>query len=155
MSDNTYWQDDNDRGYGEVEETNAMKILREKAEKDSALIREMSERLRKMEEKEQRSHLESTLTAKGLSPKVADLIPKDANPEEWLATYGDVFSSGEVTPADESSTEGELDEEEAAALAALGAAGAGVTPKAGLSATEALIASAEDEEALMKILRGA
>ena len=89
MSDN-FWAD----GVDEVEETNAMRVLREKAEADSKVIREMAERLAKMEAKEQRSALEDSLKAKGLDPKVAEDITAC-----WAMTTRSRSSSGATSPA--------------------------------------------------------
>lgn len=148
MSDNSYWQDDD-----EVTESNAMRVLREKAEADSKVIREMAERLRKMEEAEQRRNLESTLNAKGLDPKVAELIPADANPEEWLTTYGNLFGAASTASQEEAPvTDDGVPADEAAALAAMGTVASGAQPKAGLNSVEAQILAATNEEDLLRFL---
>lgn len=153
MSDN-FWAD----GVDEVEETNAMRVLREKAEADSKVIREMAERLAKMEAKEQRSALEDSLKAKGLDPKVADLIPAGTDPEKFLADYGTLLArkaeaTDEVVEDGEDDAEGSaIPADEAAARAAVAKAASGAQPKAGLDATEAKIKDFDNAEDLLAFL---
>jgi hypothetical protein len=134
-----FWADDTD----EVDETNAMRVLREKAEADSKVIREMADRLAKMEAKEARSSLEDSLKAKGLDPKVADLIPKDTDPEKFLADYGALLVRASTEGSEESGgeaegePEGEVSADEAAARAAIANAASGAQPKAGLDSVAA------------------
>lgn len=153
MSNEQFWQDGNDDDNSG--ESNAMRVLREKADADSKVIREMAERLQKMEQKESRNTLEASLKGKGLDLRVADLIPDGTDPDEWLKTYGALLKSGEVATDD---TEGEeipdgVSAEDAAALAALSKAGSDATPKVGLDAVEARINSFENEEELLKFLQ--
>lgn len=153
MSNDQFWQDGNDDD--SVTETNGMKALREKAESGSKVIREMAERLRKMEEKESRETLEKSLVEKGLDRKVADLIPEGSDPNEWLKTYGALLKSGVVATEDTSGEElpDGVSAEDAAALAALSKASAGSTPKVGLDAVEARINSIDNADELLQFLQ--
>lgn len=116
----------------------------------------MSERLAKMEAQESRRNLESLVSSKGLDPKVADLVPKDADPEAWLKDYGNLFArAGAVSEAQES-VEEDVDTvpaDEQDALSGIAASAQGAQPKAGLDALEAQIHSAGSEEELLKILQ--
>lgn len=152
MSDNL-WQDGEDDLY----ESNAMRVLREKAERDSQVIREMAERLQKMEEKENRRALEDSLKAKGLAPEVADLIPKGSNPDEWLTKYGALLKTEQPAADDSTGDDAGADDgvpaDEADALGAMTAAAGGAVPKAGLDSVAAKIQNAESAEDLLKILQ--
>jgi hypothetical protein len=150
MSDG-FWQDDTD----EVPETNAMRVLREKAEADSKVIREMAERLAKMEARENESKVDSLITAKGLDPKVKDLIPKDSDPEKFLADYGALFAVKQAeaeAEAEGSEDEGVIPADEAAARAAVAGAASGAAPKAGLDSVEAKLQSFDNPEDLLAFL---
>jgi hypothetical protein len=145
------WQDDTD----EVQETNAMRVLREKAEADSKVIREMAERLAKMEARENESKVDGLIVAKGLDPKVKDLIPKDTDPEKFLADYGALFATKQAeaeAEAEGSEDEGEVPADEVAARAAVANAASGAAPKAGLDATEAKIKDFDNAEDLLAFL---
>lgn len=155
MSDN-FWAD----GVDEVEETNAMRVLREKAEADSKTIREMAERLAKMEERENATRLDALIVAQGLDPKVKDLIPKDADPEKFLADYGTLLVRKSTEVTDEATDEGEegdggsaIPADEAAARAAVSKAASGAQPKAGLDVVEDKIKSFENAEDLLAYLQ--
>lgn len=155
MSNGYDWQDDNEG----LEETNAMRVLREKAEADSKTIREMAERLAKMEERENQSRLDALIVAQGLDPKVKDLIPKDSDPEKFLADYGSLLVRKSETPPGEGGEEDDgsagdgVPADEAAAQAAISGAASGAQPKAGLDATEAKIQSFDNAEDLLAFLQ--
>lgn len=154
---NQFWQDGDDPD--EVQESNPMRVLREKADADSKVIREMAERLRKMEEKEQRRELADKIVAKGLDPKVAALIPADKNPDEWLNEYAGLFARPAEVEAEPSEEEGagaddSVSAENAAALAAIAASAKGGVPKGGLDAVEAKIKGNWDsQEEFMEYLQ--
>lgn len=137
MSDN-FWDEAPDEGH----ETPAMRVLREKAEADSKTIREMAERLAKMEERENATRLDGLIKAQGLDPKVKDLIPKDADPEKFLADYGSLLvrqaedSANAEDEGDGSEGDG-VPDDEAEARAAVAGAASGGQPKAGMDAVKA------------------
>lgn len=137
MSDG-FWEN----GTEEVEETNAMRVLREKAEADGKVIREMADKIAKMEARDSATRLDGLLKAKNLDPKVKDLIPKDADPEKFLADYGALLVTASTEGSEESGgetdeAEGEGSADEAAARAAIAGAASGAQPKAGLDVVTA------------------
>lgn len=116
----------------------------------------MSERLAKMEAQEAKRNLESLVTSKGLDPKVADLVPKDADPEAWLKDYGNLFARAQAESEAQESVDDDVDTvpaEEQDALSGIAASAQDAQPKAGLSALEAQIQSADSPEELLKILQ--
>jgi hypothetical protein len=150
---NGFWADDTD----EVDETNAMRVLREKAEADSKVIREMAERLAKMEKAENDRAALEKVKAKGLDPKVLDLVPEGKDLDAFLADYGALLatSSGsttEVEDAEDVEDEGELPADEAATRAAIAGAASGAQPKVGLDAVEAKIESFDNADDLIAFL---
>ena len=139
MSEN-FWAD-GDEG---LEETNAMRVLREKAEADSKVIREMAERLAKMEKAENDRVALAKVQAKGLDPKVLDLVPEGKDVDAFLADYGTLLATKAAETSDDSGDEGGEGEggstipaDEAAARAAVAGSAAGAQPKAGLDSVEA------------------
>lgn len=152
MSDN-FWAD----GVDEVEETSAMRVLREKAKADSDLIREMREELAAMRAERERAALEQSLKAKGLDPKVADLIPKGTDPEKFLADYGTLLArnaEAAEAPVEDGGADDTVTPEEAAAQAAIaGAAASKGTPPLGVAATEAKIRDFDNPEDLLAFLQ--
>jgi hypothetical protein len=161
MSD-TFW-DGSDGSEYEGRESNAMKALREKAEADSKTIREMSEKLAKLEQAQAVQSLESVVKSKGLDPKVAALAakagvdPSEQAVEAFLKDYGDVFvKSGGSEPAGESEEEAasgsSVPEGEQQALSAMAAAGQGGAPPTGLSAMASKLDSFDNADDLIKFL---
>ena len=64
---------------------------------------EMREQLTSFQQKERQSTLASTLTERGLNPKIAAFVPSDVEGEAldaWLDEYGDVFGAGSATQAE-------------------------------------------------------
>ena len=149
MSDNFY-----------EDESNAMRVLREKAEADSKTIREMAERLQKMEEKETTRAREHAILKAGLDPKVSALIPKDADPAAWLKENGDLFARKQVESTEESLETGDEppapdahSSVEAQAIAAIAAAAKEAPPSPpGLQNLEAQIKAADSPEAIQALL---
>lgn len=74
------------------EQTNERNPLRDVVKKLEADLKENRAALAKYQEKERVQSLAETLGAKGLPAKVAELIPPDADAEEWLSKYADVFN---------------------------------------------------------------
>jgi hypothetical protein len=64
---------------------------------------EYAEKFAAFEEKERTSSLQSTLEGRGLNPKIAAFVPKDATTpealEEWLNEFGELFGGGGQTAA--------------------------------------------------------
>lgn len=154
---NDFWQDGDDS----IEDSNAMRVLREKAEADSKVIREMAERLAKMEERESRRALEDRLKTKGLDPKVADLIPKDADPDKWLNDYGTLLKGASDPQPSAAGPEGDVPDgsddgvpsAEQQFLATAAAAASGAKPPVGLDAVAAKMQEIDDPDALLAFLQ--
>lgn len=156
------WYEDNDDNNG-ASESNAMRVLREKAEADSKLIREMSEELKEYRRERELDKLTGVAKSKGLDPSVVALATKagyEAN-EQGLDGFLKDFGGLITKPAEGSETEGEqplgdettVSAEEQAALGTMAAASQSATPAKGIAALEAQIMGATDEEALLKILQ--
>ncbi len=64
---------------------------------------EYAEKFAAFEEKERTTSLQGTLESRGLNPKIAAFVPKDATtPEaldEWLNEFGELFGGGGQTAA--------------------------------------------------------
>ena len=151
MSNGYDWQDED-----AVQETNAMRVLREKAEADSALIREMRDELREMREERLRTKAVEKVTAKGLDPKVLDLIPEGTDPQKFLDDYADLFKSkAEATAPVEDQVDDLPDgvpADEAAAHAAVASAARSATPASGADSQAAKIQSFDNAEDLLAYL---
>lgn len=160
MSDN-FWNDGIESN--ETEETNPMRVLREKAEADSRLIREMSEQIAALAARVAADDMAKTVESKKLPPKVAALakaagVKDQAGLDTFLSEYGDVFaapSSGTTAPGDEQPPEVEdgVPAEEQGALSTMAAASQGATPVTGLEAVEAKMQEIDDPEEFLKFLQ--
>jgi hypothetical protein len=153
-----FWEDDDDA----PRESNAMRVLREKAEADSKVIREMAEELKGLRAERDQEKVRSVVTSKGLDPKVASLAaaagvePNEQAVEAWLADFGDVFAKAGQEPTGETGDEqppvDEVPADEQAALAAFAAAAQGSEPAKGLAAVETQIKAADSPEAVLRAL---
>jgi hypothetical protein len=70
----------------DTEETPLVKKLRKALDKANSQLAEIRGNERKQT-------IQRVITEKGLDERVAALIPSDADPGEWLTTYGDLFGS--------------------------------------------------------------
>lgn len=96
-------------GYGGdgQQETNAMKILREKAEADSKRIEALESQLKLVSEQNRTAAVSSLIEQKGLNPAVAKFYTGDADPDKvnaWVAENASLF--GGVSPTETGSQEG-------------------------------------------------
>lgn len=99
-------------------QTNPIRALREKAESDSATIKELRAELQKIKDAQRTTGVADLLKSKGLDPIVADLVPKDveATPEAldaWYAKYGKAFASTSAG-SDEADGDGDGSDDSAA-----------------------------------------
>lgn len=156
---NEFWNDGDDSD--EVTETNAMKVLREKAEADSQRIREMSEQIQKLLDRDAQRELDSVVKEKTLPPKVVALAKaagvKDSEGlNTFLTEYGDVFATAGSGTTDEGDqlpgSDDGVPADEQGALSTMAGAAAGSVPAKGLEAVEASIKNAESAEDLLKVL---
>lgn len=164
----TYWDEEFD-GRGESA-GNAVKVLREKAEADSKLIREMSEQLNKLTAESARNKLSEVAKSRELDPSVISLAEKagyeltEAGLDGFLKDFGGVVAkkaSTEVkteTGGDEQSAtdlvKSAVAAEEQAELEAMTAASQDTKPAVGLAAVQSTIGSADSPEAVMAALQG-
>lgn len=156
---NDYWNDGDDSDDGS--ETNGMKVLREKAEADSTRIREMSEQIQKLLDRDAQRELDSVVKEKSLPPKLLALAKKAGVTDTeglntFLTEYGDVFATAGSGTTDEGDqlpgSDDGVPADEQDALSTMAGASAGSVPAKGLEATEASIKNAESAEDLLKIL---
>ncbi len=96
-------------GYGGdgQQESNAMKILREKAEADSKRIEALESQLTQYAEQNRRAAVSSLIEQKGLNPAVAKFYNGDPDPDKvnaWVAENASLF--GGASPTGTGSQEG-------------------------------------------------
>lgn len=160
----TYWDEENEtRG-----ESSVIKVLREKAEADSKVIREMADELKEIRKERQLDKLSKVVESRELDPSVLGLAEKagyeltEAGLDSFIKDFGNVVAKKakvdeapaggeEQTPADVVKTV--LAAEEQEELTAMSAASQGAQPASGLAATEAAINSADSPEAVMALLQ--
>jgi hypothetical protein len=140
-------------------ETNAMRVLREKAEADSALIREELTNMR-----QERQKAEATKVAKdlGVDPSALALAPADADPVKWLQDNAKLFAKatpvGEADPVTQNGEDSPdapvstIPEAEAEAHAAIAESAREAQPPVGLNSLTSAIASADSPEAVAALL---
>lgn len=159
MSD-MFWEDN---GQAQGQESNAMKVLREKAEADSKRLNEMADQVATLTSALNAERVEKVVTSKGYDSSVvamltdAGLDPTPQAIEAFLTKHGDKLAKpgaagepngttdaagGDVVPADEQ-----------AALSAMAAGAAGAVPQVGMSALESKIKGFSNADDLMKFLQ--
>jgi hypothetical protein len=67
------------------------KALRDALKAQKAAKAAMEQELASLRAEKRKADVEVVIKTKGLDPKVAEIIPSDADPAEWLEKYGDVF----------------------------------------------------------------
>lgn len=144
------------------QESNAMRVLREKAEADSRALNEMRETVSQLSKELSTTRVEKVVTSKGYDPGVAALAVAGgaSTPEAveaWLNDNGKFLAktvSQEPTeePEGEKTPESVVPEDERAALAAIAAASQGATPSAGLTPVQSQVTQADSPEAVMAAL---
>lgn len=97
-----------DDDYGSNNSSEGPKALRDALEKAQEQNKQLADRLAKYEQRERQEQLGKALESKGLNPKIAGLIPADADPEKWVADFGDLFAP--TTPGGDQSQQGSGDE---------------------------------------------
>jgi len=76
-----------------LESDNGPKALRDALKKQKEARTALEKELADLRKEKRTSTIESVVKEKGLDPKVAEIIPADADPAEWLEQYGDVFGA--------------------------------------------------------------
>lgn len=93
MSDYDDWDDDNQ----DAGESNAVRELRKANKAKERQIKELTDALEQMKGAVRDRSVKDTIKAKGLSEKVAFLVPKDLTTSEeveaWINDYADVFGA--------------------------------------------------------------
>lgn len=85
------------------------KALREALEKAQERIKEQDAQLAKFAAQERTKTLGEALKSKGLDPKIAGIIPADADPEKWVEEFGSLFAT--TTPGgDQGESQGQANE---------------------------------------------
>lgn len=87
MSGNYYSNDPDFDEFGQQETGSGLRKQLEDA------LKELRELRGELKAEKQGKAVDALLKEKGLDPKVKDLIPQDANPSEWLSTYGALFGT--------------------------------------------------------------
>ena len=96
MSNDNYWDDDEDDNAGSNEPSDAIKALRKKTRADAKLIEELTAKLDGLSKVQRESTVKSVLEKKGINPKMARLILKDVDDvteeslEAWLTENADI-----------------------------------------------------------------
>ena len=82
------------------------KNLRDAYEKAQNELKAERERVNKLEERMRQRELRDEIGTRELDPRVADLIPRDADVSEWLGKYGDLFGAKPPVASEESDESG-------------------------------------------------
>lgn len=143
-----YTEDDSPRDGNDL-----VKQLRRKIKDQDKSIREMTERYSGLEKAHRERTVADVLTAKGINPKVARLIPSDVEPsaealDQWISDYADVFNIPVPTSPEEADTSQEVAAYDRMRTIETSAASAGADP------LQQKIANAGNEQELMALLRG-
>lgn len=92
------YDDDEDDGYNpdQSSDNNAMRQLRKALKAEQAKNKEFEAKLAELSTANRSRAIQDVLAGKGLTPKIAKLIPYDIEPTaeavtEWIEEYGDVF----------------------------------------------------------------
>lgn len=85
-------------------EQDLIKRLRKAERSKDKTIKELQAQLNELMSSQREVNVKSVLESKGLSPKVAKLLPADIEPsaeaiDSWLSEYGDVFGIQSPEPA--------------------------------------------------------
>ena len=97
MSNDNYWDEDEDDNAGSNEPSDAIKALRKKTRADAKLIEELTAKLDGLSKVQRESTVKSVLEKKGINPKMARLILKDVDDvteeslEAWLTENADII----------------------------------------------------------------
>jgi hypothetical protein len=132
------------------------KDLRALIKKQQKELKALAEANDKLLSSQRERTVKDFIESKGLSPKVAGLIPASvANDpgslETWLTEYGDVFGASTAPAATEESVD-EADPQTVAAHERVAAATAGSLPETRVQDLQAKIRSAQSPEELQQIL---
>lgn len=103
MAENNWDSDDDDFDADDNagKQQNTPKGLRAHAKRLEQENADFRRQLEEFKAANRKATLETAVKAKGLSPKVAGLVPKDIEAdalEKWLEDYGDVFGKPEPAP---------------------------------------------------------
>ena len=107
--------DDDDLDVDSNDGSSAIKALRGDNRAKEKRIKELEEQLAKLAQGQRERSIKDVVSAKGLNPKIANLVPKDLTDEEsvtkWLDEYADLFGGGAsqapTVSDDEAGAEGE------------------------------------------------
>ena len=147
------YDDEDDLEQGN-DNSNPMRELRRLAKARENEIKELKAQLEQAQKGMRERSLKDVVSAKGLNPKIAGLVPSDLTDEEsiskWLDDYADVFGLqvGEQSPT------GTVDQSDAASIQAMDRTMAGGQSPAGSEAMLERIKTMPFEE-LERLISGA
>jgi len=99
-----YDDDYNDTIDADAEDQNGPAGLRKALKARERELKELREQFSALADESRKRKVSESLSAKGLPPKLAGLIPQDADVDEWLTEYGDLFGgttdSGDAVSGD-------------------------------------------------------
>ena len=156
MADNDEFDDDEFDGTDE-ENNQGPAPLRKQNRKLSKEVAELREQLAEVSKKNRSRSISDHFTSKGLSPKLASLVPVDndgteASLDAWLSEYGDVFG---VTLNTEDSDAGQEDATTRAAQERIANATQGADSQGKAEDVMAKIAAAQTPAELTALLANA
>lgn len=137
-----YDYDDDDVLDGDTDLPKKLRAVIKELKKENGDLAQKYEALQK--EARTRS-VQEQITSRGLNPKVAALIPQDADVDEWLNEYGDILGFAPANSADPAQ------EQVAAETRRMAEAEQGAVPMAGDLVNQ--IQNAENMDELMALLK--
>lgn len=157
------WNDNYDEYDDGAQGNDLVKSLRKKISEDAKALKEMEKEFTLLRARERTRTVSDVLSTKGVSPKVAKLVPESIDPTEeavskWLSEFGDVFgvkdadtNAGKATetPPEPSST---VDPQDQAALNRMAqSSSTGVIPSSSVDEQMAKVQAASHDELLQMI----
>lgn len=137
-----YEYEDDDVDLNDSELPKKLRAVIKELKKENA---DLAEKYGTLQRETRTRSITEQVTARGLNPKVAALIPQDADVEEWLNEYGDVLGFAPQSDTDP--------EQQAQAVETRRMAQAEQGASAGSGDIMAAIANAENMDDLMNALR--
>lgn len=133
------------------------KDLRAQIKKLNKQLKEQAEQNEKLLTEQRKRTVADFVTSKGLSPKVAGLIPASVQDdpgslETWLTDYADVFGAGGGVSSEDDGQEDEVDPQTKAAHERVAAATAGSLPETKVQDLQSKIRAAQSPEELREVL---
>lgn len=152
--DEDNWEDDVESEGNPRTQTDLLQQLRKQIRDQSRQIKELSSENSGLKGSVRERTVADVLTAKGVNPKVAKLIPADIDPnpeavEQWINDYADVFGfqTGGTETAEEAVPDPTADAYERMRQID------GGTPSQGADALQQKLAATQSRDELMQVIR--